>query len=64
MVLQVNMVRVSPAVYLDMKDYYRDPSLRPDADALVKMQEFQVKAGFQKKSIDIRSLVDATYLPR
>jgi hypothetical protein len=47
-----------------MRDYYRDPTMRPDADALVKMQEFQVKAGFQKKSVDIRSLVDPSYLPR
>jgi hypothetical protein len=46
-----------------MKDYYRDPTLRPDLDALMKMQEFQVKAGFQKNSIDMRSLVDPSYLP-
>ena len=64
LLIDSKMVRVSPAVYLDMKDYYRDPTLRPDADALVKMQEFQVKAGFQKKSIDVRSLVDASYLPK
>ena len=64
LLIDTKMVRVSPAVYLEMKDYYRDPTLRPDADALVKMQEFQVKAGFQKKSIDIRSLVDPSYLPR
>jgi ABC-type nitrate/sulfonate/bicarbonate transport system substrate-binding protein len=64
LLIDTKMVRVSPAVYLEMKDYYRDPTLRPDADALVKMQEFQVKAGFQKKSIDIRSLVDASYLPK
>jgi ABC-type nitrate/sulfonate/bicarbonate transport system substrate-binding protein len=64
LLIDTRMVRVSPAVYLDMYDYYRDPTLRPDADALVEMQEFQVKAGFQKKSIDIRSLVDLSYLPR
>lgn len=58
------MVRVSPDVYLDMKDYYRDPTLRPDADALEKMQEFQIKAGFQKKSADVKSLVDLSYLPK
>jgi ABC-type nitrate/sulfonate/bicarbonate transport system substrate-binding protein len=64
LLIDSKMIRVSPAVYLGMKDYYRDPTLRPDADALVKMQEFQVKAGFQRKAIDIRSLVDASYLPR
>jgi hypothetical protein len=58
------MVRATPDVYLDMNDYYRDPSLRPDVDALAKMQEFQVKAGFQKKSVDVGSLVDLSYLPK
>ena len=47
-----------------MQDYYRDPSLRPDVEALVKMQEFQIKAGFQNKSADMRALVDTSYLPQ
>jgi hypothetical protein len=63
LLIDARMVRVSPSVHLQMKDYYRDPTLRPDLDALIKMQEFQVKAGFQKNSIDVRTLVDATYLP-
>jgi ABC-type nitrate/sulfonate/bicarbonate transport system substrate-binding protein len=63
LLIDAKMVRVSPSVYLEMNDYYRDPTLRPDIDALIRMQEFQVKAGFQKKSIDIRSMVDASYLP-
>jgi ABC-type nitrate/sulfonate/bicarbonate transport system substrate-binding protein len=63
LLIDARMVRVSPAVYLGMRDYYRDPTLQPDADALAKMQEFQVKAGFQKNSVDIRSLVDTSYLP-
>src|SRR6516164_8396585 len=64
LLIDTKMVRVSPAVYLEMNDYYRDPTLRPDADALVRMQEFQVKAGFQRNSVDIRSLLDLSYLPR
>jgi hypothetical protein len=28
------------------------------------MQEFQIKAGFQKKSVDVKSLVDLGYLPQ
>ena len=63
LLIDAKMVRVTPAVYLGMRDYYRDPTLRPDTDALVRMQEFQLKAGFQKNSVDIRSLVDASYLP-
>jgi ABC-type nitrate/sulfonate/bicarbonate transport system substrate-binding protein len=63
LLIDAKMVRVSPDVYLTMDDYYRDPTLRPDAEALAKMQEFQIKAGFQRKSADIKALVDASYLP-
>ena len=58
------MVRVNPDVYVGMNDYYRDPSLQVDIDALEKMQAFQIKAGFQKKNADVRSLVDLSYLPK
>jgi ABC-type nitrate/sulfonate/bicarbonate transport system substrate-binding protein len=58
------MVRVSADVYLTMNDYYREPTLRPDVEALVKMQEFQMKAGFQQKPADVRALVDTSYLPQ
>jgi ABC-type nitrate/sulfonate/bicarbonate transport system substrate-binding protein len=61
--IDAKMVRVSADVYLDMHDYYRDPSLRPDAEALKKVQEFQIKAGFQKKRVDIDAVVDTSYLP-
>ena len=58
------MVRVNPDVYVGMNDYYRDPGLQVDVDALEKMQAFQIKAGFQKKNADVRSLVDLSYLPK
>ena len=58
------MVRVNPEVYVGMNDYYRDPSLRVDVEALEKMQAFQIKAGFQKKHADVKSLVDLSYLPK
>lgn len=58
------MVRVNPDVYVGMNDYYREPSLQVDVDALEKMQAFQIKAGFQKKHADVRSLVDLEYLPK
>jgi ABC-type nitrate/sulfonate/bicarbonate transport system substrate-binding protein len=64
MLIDAKMVRVSADVYLTMHDYYRDPSLRPDVEALVKMQEFQMKAGFQTKGADMRALVDMSYLPQ
>jgi ABC-type nitrate/sulfonate/bicarbonate transport system substrate-binding protein len=62
--IDAKMVRVSADVYLDMHDYYRDPSLRPDVEALKKVQEFQIKAGFQKKAVDVNTVVDTSYLPK
>jgi len=64
LLIDAKMVRVSADVYLTMHDYYREPSLRPDVEALTKMQEFQMKAGFQKKAADIKALVDTSYLPK
>jgi ABC-type nitrate/sulfonate/bicarbonate transport system substrate-binding protein len=64
LLIDARMVRVSPDVYMTMQDYYRDPTLRVDVDALEHMQEFQIKAGFQRKSANVRSLVDLDYLPQ
>jgi ABC-type nitrate/sulfonate/bicarbonate transport system substrate-binding protein len=58
------MVRVNSDVYLAMNDYYRDPSLRVDVEALEKMQAVQIAAGFQKNKADVRSLVDLGHLPK
>jgi ABC-type nitrate/sulfonate/bicarbonate transport system substrate-binding protein len=55
-------VRVPPEVYLTMEDYDRDPTMRVDIEALKRMQDVQVSAGFQKKRSDIESLVDLSYL--
>jgi len=62
--IDAKMVRVVPEAYLNMKDYYRDPSLKPDIDSLAKMQAFQIKAGFQKNAIDVKTVVDLSYLPK
>jgi ABC-type nitrate/sulfonate/bicarbonate transport system substrate-binding protein len=64
LLIDARMVRVSPDVYMTMQDYYRDATLRVDADALARMQEFQIKAGFQTKPADVRALVDLSYLPQ
>src|SRR5712691_7824156 len=64
LLIDSKMVRVDPDVYMTMNDYYRDPGLRVDVEALENMQAFQIKAGFQKKQADVRSLVDLGYLPR
>ncbi len=57
------MVRATPDVYIAMNDYYHEPTMRIDVEALEKMQEFQIRAGFQKKQVDVKSLVDLGYLP-
>jgi ABC-type nitrate/sulfonate/bicarbonate transport system substrate-binding protein len=64
LLIDARMVRVNPAVYVTMQDYYRDPTLRVDVEALERMQAFQIKAGFQNKRADVRSLVDLGYLPQ
>jgi ABC-type nitrate/sulfonate/bicarbonate transport system substrate-binding protein len=62
--IDAKMVRVTPEVYTTMLDYYRDPSLRPDVDSLERTQDAMVKAGFQSKKADVRSMVDLSYLPK
>jgi len=64
LLIDARMVRVLPDVYMNMQDYYRDPTLRVDVEALERMQAFQIKAGFQRKNADVRSLVDLSYLPQ
>ena len=49
-----NMVRIDP----EMQDYYREPSVRISVDSLEKMQELQMKAGFQAKKVDLKCRVD------
>jgi len=61
---EAKMVRVDPDVYVALQDYYHEPTLRPDVEALEKMQAFQIKAGFQKTAIDVKSIVDTSYLPK
>jgi ABC-type nitrate/sulfonate/bicarbonate transport system substrate-binding protein len=64
LLIDKRMVRVVPEVYLDMHDYYREPSLRIDVDSLAEMQKFQMEAKFQDKSVDVKTLVDLSYLPK
>ncbi|MFL6798007.1 MAG: ABC transporter substrate-binding protein [Xanthobacteraceae bacterium] len=62
--IDARIIRVVPEVYMSMQDYYRDPTLHVDADALETMQQFQIRAGFQRRQVDLRSLVDLSYLPQ
>jgi ABC-type nitrate/sulfonate/bicarbonate transport system substrate-binding protein len=57
-------VRVTPAVYLSMSDYYRDPSDKVDVQTLSKMQDILIKNGIQRKPMDVNQLVDMSWLPK
>jgi len=61
--IDTKMVRVPADVFLEMKDYYRDPTMRVDVSSLEQMQDGQVRAGFQKNRIDVKALVDNSFLP-
>jgi hypothetical protein len=52
------------AVYLKMKDYYRAPDLKVNVDSMAKMQDIQIKAGFQQKPVDFKKIVDLGFLPK
>jgi ABC-type nitrate/sulfonate/bicarbonate transport system substrate-binding protein len=64
LILDAKAVRITPDIYLNMKDYYRDPTLRPDAAALERVQEIMLKTGFSKKRADIPAMIDVSYLPQ
>jgi ABC-type nitrate/sulfonate/bicarbonate transport system substrate-binding protein len=63
LILDAKGVRLDPEIYLNMKDYYRDPTLRPDTAALQRVQDVMIQTGFSKKRADISAMVDASYLP-
>ncbi len=63
-IIDGKLVRIAPEVYLPMTDYYREPSARVDVSALDKMQDAQVKFGFQTKRADLKNVVDMKYLPK
>jgi ABC-type nitrate/sulfonate/bicarbonate transport system substrate-binding protein len=58
------LVGIDPDIYYGMPDYFRDPGGRVDIEALKRMQEMQVSAGFQKTRADISNYVDLSYLPQ
>jgi ABC-type nitrate/sulfonate/bicarbonate transport system substrate-binding protein len=61
--ITANFVRLPPATYFDMVDYYRAPDARVNVDSLQQMQDLQIKVGWQRKPVDLKRLVDLSYLP-
>jgi ABC-type nitrate/sulfonate/bicarbonate transport system substrate-binding protein len=62
--LDAKMVKIDPDVFYEMQDPYHEPSCRLDVEALAKMQELQVAAGFQKSRANLSQYVDLSYLPK
>jgi ABC-type nitrate/sulfonate/bicarbonate transport system substrate-binding protein len=62
--IDAKFVRLPESVYFEMLDYYRDPNARIDLESLRKMQDLQIKVGWQEKAADIAALVDLKYLPK
>jgi ABC-type nitrate/sulfonate/bicarbonate transport system substrate-binding protein len=56
--IEKNMVRIDKDTYVSMQDYYRDPSVRVSLTSLEKMQDLQMRAGFQSKKVDLACRVD------
>jgi ABC-type nitrate/sulfonate/bicarbonate transport system substrate-binding protein len=64
LLLKEHVIRMQEAAYLQMKDYYRAPDLKFDVDSMRKMQDIQIKAGFQEKTVDFQKIVDLGFLPK
>jgi ABC-type nitrate/sulfonate/bicarbonate transport system substrate-binding protein len=62
-ILDAKLVQMAPEAYLGLTDYVRDPQLRPNLEIMNKMQDNLISAGFQQKKIDIKDLVDLSFLP-
>lgn len=62
-IIDAKLVQMPPEVYLNLTDYVRDPGLRPNVEILTKMQDNLIASRFQEKKIDIKTLVDLSFLP-
>ena len=61
--VDAKLVRVPEALYVEMKDNYRNPTARIDLDALKKAQDVMLAQGHQKTKVDPAAFVDMSYLP-
>jgi ABC-type nitrate/sulfonate/bicarbonate transport system substrate-binding protein len=62
--IAAQMIRIPPEIYFEMPDYYREPSLRVNLDALRKQQDLRAALGMQEKLADLDKVVDLSFLPK
>lgn len=62
--LDAKLVLIPAETFFAMDDYERDPNANVDLPGLEKMQDDQLKAGFQKTRIDVKSVIDSSFLPK
>ena len=61
--LDAKLIGLPPEALFALKDYVRDPNVKPSIEALEKMQDMSISLGFQEKKIDVKSIVDTSLLP-
>ena len=64
LLIDANVIKISQRVYLDMKDYYRDPTLKVDVESMRRMQDLQKSVGGDTSSVDFAKIVDMSFLPK
>jgi ABC-type nitrate/sulfonate/bicarbonate transport system substrate-binding protein len=57
-------VQTPAAIYLDMPDWYREPTGKVTTDGMDKLQDLLIKLGWQSKKINLNELVDMSLLPQ
>ena len=62
---KAGFVRTPLEIYLKNADWKRDPAARVDVASLDKLSKFMLeKLQWLEKPVDIRQMVDESYLPR
>ncbi len=61
--LDEKYVAVPRDVYLELQDYYREPTGKIDLDGFGKQHDNMLRLGWLTKAVDITKLVDNSYLP-
>ena len=64
MLLDKGFVQTPPELYLNLKDYYREPSGRVTLDGFAQIQDLHLKMGWQTRKLNINDVVDMSLLPQ